>query len=73
MDYFRARAKLMDRQTDYMNYGPGEIMFSGVKSKNDTHIEIVTTMHYLAYLGDPERTKYIVTLRNPTDRLVLRF
>ena len=73
LDYFGPRSKHMDVRTDFMNYGPGEIMFSAVRSRNNTHIEVVTTMHYLAYLSDPVRTKYIITLRNPTDRFVLYY
>ena len=69
MDYFghTLQANLHDRQ-DLMNHSPGEIMFSVVRARNLTHLTIQTTLQYVAFVSDPERSKFILTLRNPTDR-----
>jgi len=55
-------------QKDVMRYSPGNILFSGVRGRNDTHLIIQTTIQYLAFLDDPEKSKYLLTLRNPTNR-----
>ncbi|XP_067945280.1 carbohydrate sulfotransferase 15-like [Watersipora subatra] len=70
MDYFNRKHHKQPKTGDLMNYSPGELLFSVVKKQNSTHIVISTTVQHIAFVSDPSRSKYIVTLRNPTDRLI---
>ena len=69
MDYFAhyLNTKLPENH-DIMNYSPGEVMFSVVRARNLTHLTIQTTLQYVAFVSDPERSKFMLSLRNPTDR-----
>ena len=56
------------KRTDLMNYSPGEILFSGVRTRNETHLVIQTTIQFLAFISQPTKSKFLLSLRNPSDR-----
>lgn len=71
MDYFSKQAiHNYNREINYMRYSPGEILFSSIKHKNSTHLIIQTTLQFVAFLSQPGKSKFMLTLRNPTNRLV---
>ncbi|XP_067944508.1 carbohydrate sulfotransferase 15-like [Watersipora subatra] len=58
------------KSDDVMSYAPGDLLFSRVTHRNSTHLTIQTALQYVAFLSVPGKSKFIVTLRNPTDRLL---
>ena len=60
----------VENDEDYMNYGSNNLIHTHLVSKNSTSAVVRTTLQFMAHMGS-ERDKYLLTLRNPTDRLVL--
>lgn len=59
--------KIADKH--YLEYGPGNLMFNTVNRRNKTHLEVTTTMQMFGFLSTLD-TRFLIQLRNPTDRYV---